>query len=85
MDTDDFLLKYTDVRALPKVPPRYYESVQNWVSGNAPLNKGEDIFLEDRDDFVTARRTPETKNLIEDVIEKYATKYPGSRLNVCPI
>jgi hypothetical protein len=78
-------LKYTDVRALPKVPVRYHESVHNWVSGNGPLNKGEESFLENRDDFVTARLTPETKNLIEDVVEKYATRNPGSRLNVCPV
>lgn len=77
----DFLLKYTDVRALPKVPERYHQSVQNWVYDNGPLNKGEETFLELRDDFVTARRTPETKNLIEDFMEKCATKKPDSWLN----
>jgi len=69
------------VRALPKVPIRYHKSVHNWVSGNGPLNKGEETFLNNRDDFVTARRTPETKNLIEDVVEEYVTKNPGSSLN----
>lgn len=75
-------MKYTNVRALPKVPIRYHKSVHNWVSGNGPLNKGEETFLNNRDDFVTARRTPETKNLIEDVVEEYVTKNPGSSLNV---
>jgi hypothetical protein len=84
-DIDDFLLKYTDVRALPRVPTRYHQSVQNWVFDNGPLNKGEETFLDYRDDFVTARRTPETKNLIEDVVERYVTSNPGSCLNVCPM
>jgi hypothetical protein len=84
-ETDDFLLKYTDVRALPKVPERYHQSVQTWVYDNGPLNKGEETFLELRDDFATARRTPETKNLIEDFVEKCATKKPDSWLNVCPV
>jgi hypothetical protein len=82
LDADDFLLKYTAVRALPGVPPRYHESVQNWVAGNAPLRRGEDTFLENRDDFITARWTPETKNIVEDLVERLATWSPGSRINV---
>ena len=85
MDADDQLLKYTDIRALAEVPDRYHESVDQWVFDNGPLDKGEDKFLVERDDFITARRNFETKtqsNVIEDEIEKYLTKNPKSFLNV---
>jgi hypothetical protein len=68
---------------MPKAPTRYHDSVHNWVFENGPLEKGEDTFILNVDDFVTARRTPESKNLIEDLVERCAAKYPGSRINVC--
>jgi hypothetical protein len=85
LEADNSLLQYTKVRALPGVPARYHESVQNWVLGNGPLQRGEETFLENRDDFITARKTPETKNLIEDIVERYATWDPASLVNVCDI
>jgi hypothetical protein len=86
LGADDLLLKFTDVRALAKVPTRYHQSVYNWVLDNGPLEKAETTFLLNRDDFAAARRSPESKNqgnVIEDEVEKFLTKNPNSFLNVC--
>jgi len=84
-DADDALLRYTEIRALPSVSERNHESVQNWVLGNGPLNRGQDTFLENRDDFVSARKTPETKNKVEEIVERYAAWDPDSYVNVCDL
>ena len=81
--TDDFLLKYVDVRGLSPVNPRHHENVLTWMINNRPLLVGEDNFIFSIDDFVTARKRSEPgPSRLADSLESWIAKDSNSRLHV---
>jgi hypothetical protein len=54
---DDFLLKYTDVRALGRPQPRHHRGVYDYILDNRPLYEEDEAFFYPIDDFIMAKRS----------------------------
>lgn len=85
----DLVLKYAEIQALPSVPARDHRSVQNWLVEHKPVGKGDDQFLDVREDLAFAKIRRRSKNqygnTVEDLIESMRVKLPDSRLTVSVI
>lgn len=83
-DIDKFLDRYVRIRDLDGVKDRHHKSVYDFNVNNRSFEGGEDAFLFQRDDFISARKTPGSmkSNRVEDMIESYLQNNPKSRLHV---
>ncbi|KAH6710665.1 hypothetical protein BKA61DRAFT_100345 [Leptodontidium sp. MPI-SDFR-AT-0119] len=78
-----FLDRYVRIRDLDGVKDRNHKSVYDFNVNNRSFEGGEDAFLFQRDDFISARKTPGSmkSNRVEDMIESYLQNNPESRLH----
>ncbi|KAL5317197.1 hypothetical protein ACEPPN_014292 [Leptodophora sp. 'Broadleaf-Isolate-01'] len=78
-----FLDRYVRIRDLDGVKDRHHKSVYDFNVNNRSFEGGEDAFLFQRDDFISARKTPGSmkSNRVEDMIESYLQNNPKSRLH----
>ncbi|KAH7308776.1 hypothetical protein BKA65DRAFT_173734 [Rhexocercosporidium sp. MPI-PUGE-AT-0058] len=77
------LERYTRIRDLDGVKARHHRSVYDFNINNRSFEGGEDAFLFEIDDFVTAKKSAGSakSNHVEDMIESYLQKNPESRLH----
>ncbi|PVH80178.1 hypothetical protein DL98DRAFT_654972 [Cadophora sp. DSE1049] len=78
-----FLDRYTRIRDLEGVKERHHRSVYDFNINNRSFEGGEDAFLFEIDDFVSAKKTSGSSksNRVEDMIESYLQNNPESRLH----
>ncbi|PVH74926.1 hypothetical protein DL98DRAFT_518965 [Cadophora sp. DSE1049] len=78
-----FLDRYTRIRDLEGVKERHHRSVYDFNINNRSFEGGEDAFLFQIDDFVSAKKTSGSRksNRVEDMIESYLQNNPESRLH----
>ncbi|PVH67647.1 hypothetical protein DL98DRAFT_600275 [Cadophora sp. DSE1049] len=74
---------YVRIRDLDEVKDRHHRSVYNFNVNNRSFEGGEDAFLFQSDDFVSAKKTSGSakSNRIEDMIESYLQNNPDSKLH----
>jgi hypothetical protein len=83
---DDLLWKYCRIKTLAKPSKRMHRSLHNWMIANRPLVEGEDDFIHHVKDHVSTVQKSlypsQGQGRMDDFIEKYIARYPGSLIHV---